>query len=261
MIRRPSRASGTCFASISVRNEIHRLDDLAAHLPAEHRKRVVQALAHVLDDALEDAAEYEFISAGSDGPSSDVRSVARHEQDRHPSGFYPIVRAIVDLWSLVAAEDRDWARAIAAPWRESDYLLHRRMWLHALSTPVFESTAVAEGVAAVSDRDFWLSHARRETMRLLTERWTEFDPMARAAIEHRLAAGMPASLLGIGDAVQIQTFIDRETFLRLHRISNAGHALGERRVAQALGNPGASIPTGSPAKATATISVSGRPAS
>jgi hypothetical protein len=216
-------------------HEIHRLDDLAADLPAEHRRRMVQALCNALDDALEDAAEYDFISAGSDGPSSDVRSVARHEQDRHPSGFYPIVRAIIDLWALVAGENRAWARAIAAPWRESEYLLHRRIWLHALSTPVFDAAEASAGLAAVPDRDFWLSHARRESMRLIAERWEEFDPAARAEIGNRIAAGMPAELLGEGDPARIAFLIDHETFLRLRRIRGAGHELGEdaaRRLAE-----------------------------
>jgi len=216
-------------------HQIHRLDDLTANLPAEHRRRMVQALCNALDDALEDAIEYEFISAGSDGASSDVRSVARHEQDRHPSGFYPIVRAIIDLWSLIATEDRDWARAIAAPWRESEYLLQRRMWLHALSTSAFDAAEVAAGLAAVHDRDFWLSHARRESMRLLAERWSELDPAARTEIECRLTAGMPTALLAMDDAAQAQSFIDHEIFTRLHRLLGAGHELGEsasRRLAE-----------------------------
>lgn len=216
-------------------DQIHGLDDLAANLPAEHRRRMVQALCNALDDALEDAVDYEFISAGSDGPSSDVRSVARHDQDRMPSGFYPIVRAIIDLWSLVAAEDRDWARAVAAPWRESEHLLRRRMWLHALSTPAFDAAEAAAALAAVADRDFWLSHARRESMRLLAERWVELDPAARTEIERRLAAGMPAQLLSQGDPEQTQSFIEHEIFIRLHRIQGAGHVLGEeasRRLAE-----------------------------
>lgn len=216
-------------------HQIHRLDDLAANLPAERRRRMVQALCNALDDALEDAAEYEFISPGNDGPSSDVRSVARHEQDRHPSGFYPIVRAIIDLWSLIAAEDRDWARAIAVPWGESEYLLQRRMWLHALSTPAFDAAEAKAGLAAVADRDFWLSHARRESMRLIAERWEQFDPVGRADIGNRIAGGMPAELLGEGDPARMQSFIDHETFTRLRRIQGAGHALGEdaaRRLAE-----------------------------
>ena len=83
-------------------------------------RRVVQALCNELDDALEDAIEYEFISAGIDGPSSDVRSVARHEQDRHPSGFYPIVRAIIDLWSLIAAEDGRFFTHNGVDWKAVD---------------------------------------------------------------------------------------------------------------------------------------------
>jgi hypothetical protein len=208
---------------------------LAANLPAGHRRRMVRALNNALDDALEDAVEYEVISAGSDGSSSDVRSVARHEQDRHPSGFYPIVRAIIDIWSLVAAEDRDWARAVAVPWRESEYLLHRRMWLHALSTPAFDAAEASAALAAVADRDFWLSHARRESMRLIAERWEEFDEPARTGIESRLATGMPADLLATGDPEQAQSFIEHEVFIRLHRILGAGRALGEdasRRLAE-----------------------------
>jgi hypothetical protein len=210
--------------------QIYRLDDFVAALPAVHRRRMVQALCNALDDALEDAIEYEFISEGRDGASGDVRSVARHEQDRHPSGFYPIVRAIIDLWSLVAAEDRDWGRAVAATWRESEYLLHRRMWLHALSTPAFNAVDVAAGLAAISDRDFWLSHARRESMRLMAERWAELDGDARTGIEGRIADGIPATLLAMADPGQARSFIDHEIFMRLHRIRGAGHTLGEEAI-------------------------------
>jgi hypothetical protein len=207
--------------------QIYGLDDLAAALPAEHRRRMVQALCNALDDALEDAVEYEFISEWRDGASDDVRSVARHEQDRHPSGFYPIVRAIIDVWTMVAAEDPDWGKAVAATWRESGYLLHRRMWLHALSTPGFDEASVAAGLAAVSNRDFWLSHARRESMRLIAERWAELDTNTRTRIERRIIDGIRDDLLAMADAGQAQAFIDHEIFMRLRRILGAGHQLGE----------------------------------
>ena len=214
--------------------QIYRLEDLSAGLPAEHRRRMVQALCNALDDALEDAVEYEFISEGRDGTSNDVRSVARHEQDRHPSGFYPIVRAIIDLWTLAASEDREWGRAVAATWRESEYLLHRRMWLHGLSMPIFDGADVATGLTAVSDREFWLSHARRESMRLIAERWAELEVDARTGIEGRIAAGIPANLVDMGDSGQTQAFIDHEIFMRLHRILGAGHSLGEEATRKLL---------------------------
>src|SRR6185312_10526744 len=49
---------------------------------------------------------------GWDRSSYDVPSVAAHPQNAHRHGFYPITRALADLWSRIAARDPARARAL-----------------------------------------------------------------------------------------------------------------------------------------------------
>jgi len=201
-------------------SQLSRLDEVAGLLPPDARAGTLRALDAALQDALEDAVEYERPTAAT----SDVRSVARHRQDRHPDGYYPIVRVAIDLWALFADNDPDVARAVATRWRTSEHLLLRRMWLHTLSTPTVDGAAVAEGLAAVTDDDFWTNDARRELMRLLVERWDDLTPDARAAVEARIVAGIPPELLTLeGDILRDHT--DHQTFTRLERLINAGRTL------------------------------------
>lgn len=203
-------------------SQLGRLDEVAGLLPRDSRAGTLRALDAALQDALEDAVEYERPTVAT----SDVRSVARHRQDRHPDGFYPIVRVAIDLWELFAGDDPDAARIVAVGWRTSEHLLLRRMWLHTLSTPTIDGTAAAEGLAAISDDDFWTNDARRELMRLLVERWDDLPPDARTATENRIVAGIPAELLTLeGDILRDHT--DHQTFTRLERLINAGRTLSQ----------------------------------
>lgn len=210
-------------------SQLHRLDDLAKLLPADVRAQTLRRLVAALYDALEDAVEYERPGA----PSSDVGSVARHEQDRYPSGFYPIVRAVTDVWELLAAEDPVAAGALADPWRTSDQLLLRRMWLHTLSAPMRSGAVLDETVPTITDEDFWTNQARREVMLLLAVRWDDLSPTARAATEARIVGGIPEALLEMGEGEQRRAYVDHEVFKRLERICGAGHELS-RHAMEAL---------------------------
>lgn len=202
-------------------SQLHRLAEVPGLIPRNHRADMLQSLMAALADALEDAEEYERPGTAS----SDVRSVARHDQNCHPDGFYPIVRVIIDLWELLAEEEPAEARALVALWPCSDQLLSRRMWLHTLSTAAYSGKAAAEGIAAITDEDFWTNQARREVMRLLVERWDDLGADARERIEARIVAGIPDHLLGLeGDAKR--DYGAHEIFTRLSRLLGAGKALG-----------------------------------
>lgn len=203
--------------------------DLVAHWPSATLRDLIRSLLTAFEDALEDAAEFSFISPGHDGASRDVRSVARHEQDNLSEGFYPIVRAVTDLWERYAAEEFQGAKALARGWLASPYLLVRRMGLHTLTFQVlFDGDEVREALTNLSESDFWLGDARRETMRLMALRWPDLSKPAQQAVETRIANGMPRDLLDPhAPKEQLASVSDYASFIRLRRIENAGHVLGE----------------------------------
>lgn len=202
-------------------------DKLVELWPAAHRRALVGALTSALEEALEEASEYELIHIGYDAASADVRSVAPHPQDAHPRGFYPIVRTIVDLWELLAQQDRDAARAVARAWAHSPFLLVRRLWLHCLSvSAAFSGGEALEGLLAASDHEFWLADSQRETMRLMATRWPDFPSPDVERLEERIIGGVPRELLR-KDAPeeQITAVIESAIYRRGMRIARAGHGL------------------------------------
>jgi hypothetical protein len=162
-----------------------------------------RVLERALADALEEARDVGYLEK-PDRASWDVPSIADHPQNAHRSGFYPITRALADLWQRIAAQDRERARTLAVRWRELPFLLAQRLYLYALSSQgISTAREAASAVLTLSDEHFWLSGAQVEIMRLLTGRWSEFSKEDREAIEARLAAGIPRELFP-ADAVQDQ---------------------------------------------------------
>lgn len=201
---------------------LDKIEELVAHWPDDGRLSLIRALMRELEDALEEAADTDTLYAAS----SDVKSVSRHFQDQHPDGFYSIVRAVIDLWDTEAAVRPVTAKALATEWLASSYLLLRRMGLHALRQPFFSTSDVAEHLLTLSDEDFWLSDARRETMQLFVHRWPSVFAADRAKVEERICAGLPRELLiADGDPDQIASVRDNAVFIRLARIEGTGVGL------------------------------------
>jgi hypothetical protein len=187
------------------------------------------ALFRVLDralvEALEEASDADFLEE----TNWDVPSVAVHQQNAHRSGFYPITRALADIWQRISARDHERAAALAGGWKNSPFLLVRRLYLYALSSSeIFTVDEAAAAVLALSDNDFWLSRAQVEIMCLLVGRWQEFDKEDRDAIEARLAEGIPRDLFP-ADAFEgggkWESIWDSTVFKRLNRIGTAGGEL------------------------------------
>lgn len=198
---------------------LDKIGELIAQWPPQQRPSLIRSLLRELDDALEEAADTATLYTAS----SDVKSVSRHPQDQHPDGFYSIVRAIIDLWDADSAVRPEGSKAQAAEWLASPYLLLRRMGLHALKQPFFSSNEVADHLLALSNEDFWLSDARRETMQLFVHRWPNMGVEDRAKVEHRICDGLPRELLiPDGDPNQIAAVRENAVFIRLARIEDAG---------------------------------------
>lgn len=201
---------------------LDKIDQLVAEWPASRRLEMIQALDRQLGDALEEAHDTQTVYASS----GDVRSIAPHSQNENADGFYSIVKAIIALWDVHADQCVEESKRLAEGWLRSSDLLPRRMGLYALQREMFASREVADALLGLSDDDFWLSDARRETMQLFAHRWPTVDTTHRAAVEARIAAGLPRELLiADGPEDQIANVRDNAVFIRLTRIADAGHQL------------------------------------
>lgn len=201
---------------------VDKLDKLATLWPRQRRHELIRALSRELDDALEEAVDTGTLYAAS----GDVKSIARHSQDAHGDGFYPIVRALADLWDAEVEDEPARAKSQAVEWLSSPYLLVQRLGLYALQRAVFSGTELVRYILGLNDADFWLGESRRETMQLFAQRWPSLADDERAAVESRIANGLPRELLiPDGDPEQIAMVQDNAVFIRLARIEGSGQTL------------------------------------
>jgi hypothetical protein len=204
-------------------------EDILAAWPkaTDQELALFRSLDRSLRDAMEEAADAGFLD-GFDRASYDVPSVARHTQNAYHHGFYPITRALADLWHRIVGRDRQSARILGLAWVDSHFLLIKRLWLFTLAHDVFTPGEAAASVLKLDDHAFWDSSARVEIMRILAGRWMEFDPPDRSALEARLRQGLPRNLFP-PDAFESEyewcSMCDSSIFRRLKRIGAAGGAL------------------------------------
>ena len=188
-----------------------------------------RTLDRSLIEALEQASDMDM-TGGWDRPSRDIPSIAKHHQNTHRGGFRPIVRALADLWQRIAAHDPERARLLIGHWRESSFLLLRRLHIFALADESWPANDAARAVFALNDDDFWDDDTQVEVMRLLAGRWAEFGDDERAALEDRLRTGVPKTLFleeATADEDRWQSIVHRSIYRRLHRIASVDGELSE----------------------------------
>lgn len=207
-------------------NEVHPVNEIIAAAKADLKvaSRMARRLDAALNDSLEDAQDYGYVSTGFDRSSNDVRSVAPHQQNQHASGFYPITRCFVDVLSCLDDETPEYVSKLA----QSSFSLRRRIALHLCSLPSVPASTASEALIALSDEDFWDGDTRRESMRLMSRRWSEFSSVDRRTLERRIIGGAPKALFN-EEATQkeIREFRARHTYLRLRRLLDTGHTLDD----------------------------------
>lgn len=157
---------------------------------------IIDSLSRMLLDSLDDAADSGFILSGYDRTSRQVPSVAHHGQNQYSRGFYPVVRVIADLWDRAAPKDKARGKAFAHWCLDQKYTLLKRLGVHCLANKdVFDGGEAGEALLALPDVEFW-KRARREQMRLASDRWNDFPQNIRDALEDRIITGPPDNLIG-----------------------------------------------------------------
>jgi len=191
--------------------------------PAEVGQRFLTALTGDLDTALADALEMEVESNIGYGASDiDVPSVAAHGQNKHRSGFLPIVRVIAEIWTRLAQLDASLALPFVQRWSSSPLKLNKRLALFAAADKAVPPDDAADTLLALPQGLLFLTNTSVEVFRLIRERWGDFSAAKRAKIEDRLSAGPPADMFR-SDA---NVGVERCRFDILGEMERAGLALG-----------------------------------
>lgn len=203
---------------------------LAAWPPAEAESLFTQA-ERVLAATLDEAADAGYL-AGLDRASYSVKSVGSAAFAPLETGFTPIVRLIMGLWTQIAAKNPGRAAVLASRWRGSAHLLLTRLYLDALSDhAVYPSTTLpVAAVAGLDDRDFWVHDSTREIEHLFLSRWPKFSEADRDALEERMRAGPPRHLARQDEFVTEdawQVVWDQLVFQHLEPLRRAGLPLSD----------------------------------
>jgi hypothetical protein len=192
--------------------------------------RLFRMLERAFTEALEEADEVGFLT-GLDRADYDVPSVAPHRQNAHHSGFYPITRALADLWTRIAERDPAGARSLAGLWAGPPHFnLTQRLYLYALAHPAYSADEVAARLRGLDDNTFWSGQAQVEIMHLLSQRWNAFAAPDRQALEARLRGGVPRALFpedAFEKVEEWESILDSSIYRRLKRIEAAGGQLDE----------------------------------
>jgi hypothetical protein len=238
-VRRPLRWPGTAEteeAPITARSLAEVYFEPSGHRPhvrevldvwpqdAVAEERLLRALCRGIEEALEEARDVDYVN-GLDRSSFDVPSVADHPQNQYRGGFLPIVRLTAGVWERLAEKSASVARRLATPWGASEFALYRRLHLHALTTAtVFQPREALAALLGLDDPAFWSGELRRETMRLMAQRWAEFPEETRAELARRIRGGPPRSLFtddAFKDEDEWNSIRDHMIFVRLARIQGA----------------------------------------
>jgi hypothetical protein len=192
-----------------------------------------RTLNRAMLDALEEAEDVGLLE-GWDVTGYDVPSVAKHPQNAYRSGFYPITRVLADLWERIAARNVDRARKLTEAWRDSAYLLVRRLALFTLAHDAFSPDEAALAIINLDEKTFWDTNAQVEVMRVLVRRWGQFTDANRFEIETRLRRGVPRELYPAGtfeEAEEWRFILDSSVYRRLKRLEQTGGALSKESLA------------------------------
>jgi hypothetical protein len=207
-----------------------------AHRPFDHEvvnvwpKNVVETeylvkeLCFGLENALSEARDVDYLK-GFDRASFGVPSIREHPQNQYRTGFLPIIRLIESFWTRLTEERPSAAKSIATLWCSAEFLLFRRLYLHALMySTIFSSEEACDGLLTLNEKLFWSIELRRESMLLMAQRWGEFPEDKLTLLRQRLLGGPPRTLF-MNDAPENDekwtSIRDHMIFVRIARIQTS----------------------------------------
>ncbi|MDX2202676.1 MAG: anti-phage defense-associated sirtuin Dsr1 [Hyphomicrobiaceae bacterium] len=213
------------------RDALRPLDDNAAW-----RRVLTECLAdftNLLRDALDLMRELDGAGDRSDFSYVAHPSIEPHEQNRDFNEWTVLIDLVRDAWAETAQTAPELARAEVKRWLSLRYPLFRRLaFFAAKNRGVFSATF---GLDVLLDDPWWLwsTETQREAIRLLVSVAPDLDEGDALRLQNVVLAGPDRAMFREhAEAEQIDRAIDREIWLRLIRLRDAGAQLAEAATAR-----------------------------
>lgn len=182
----------------------------------------------LLSDALDLMRELGSAEARSDLSYMHQPSISEHHQNRDFHDWTALIELARDAWLATAAQSPVRAALMAESWSHTPYPLFRRLtFFAAAQVNVIPLRRALDWLLADDHWWLWSVETERETMRLLVALAPQLDAVTLLELEQAVLAGPPRDMFK--DDIEPERWtriVDREIWLRLAKMADAGAALG-----------------------------------
>lgn len=194
-----------------------------AALPA-----LLSDVSALLRDALDLMRELGNAEDRSDLSYMHQPSISEHPQNRDFHDWTALIDLTRDAWLATAAQSPARAALVAQAWWQTPYPLFRRLaFFAAAQNNVIPKRQALDWLLADDHWWLWSVETEREAMRLLVALAPHLDEAMLRELEQAVLAGPPRDMFK--DDIEPERWtriVDREIWLRLAKMAEAGAALG-----------------------------------
>lgn len=191
----------------------------------------------LLRDALDLMRELGGTGDGSDLSYMHQPSISEHPQNRDFHDWTALIDLTRDAWLTTAAQSPARAALVAQSWWHTPYPLFRRLaFFAAAQNNVIPHRQALDWLLADDHWWLWSVETEREAMRLLAALAPHLDEVMLRELEQAVLAGPPRDMFK--DDIEPERWtriVEREIWLRLAKIAEAGAVLGAESSARLSG--------------------------
>lgn len=189
----------------------------------------------LLRDALDLMRELEGAEDKSDFSYLHQPSISEHPQNNDFNDWTVLIELTRDAWLATAAQTPERAVLEAEIWQKTPYPIFKRMaFFAAAQDDLISACKALDWLLADESWWLWSVETERESMRLLVALAAKMDAELLLELEQAILAGPPRIMFkDDADPERLTRIMDRETWLRLAKIVQAGAALsaaGKKRL-------------------------------
>lgn len=211
-------------------------------LPSDERwdgalPELLSDVSALLRDALDLMRELGSAEDRSDLSYMHQPSISEHPQNRDFHDWTALIDLTRDAWLATAAQSPARAALMAQAWWHTPYPLFRRLaFFAAAKDNVIPHRQALDWLLADDHWWLWSVETEREAMRLLVALAPHLDQVMLQELEQAVLAGSPRDMFK--DDIEPERWtriVEREIWLRLAKIAEAGAALGAESSARLSG--------------------------
>lgn len=188
----------------------------------------------LLCDALDLMRELDGADDRSDRSYIHQPSISEHTQNRYSQDWTALIELTRDAWLATVAKSPERAALVAESWMHTPYPLFRRLAFFATAQGnVIPLRRAVDWLLADGHWWLWSVETQRETVRLLVALAPQLDEGMLGELEQALLTGPPREMFKKDIEPECLTrVVDREIWLRLAKIDDAGAILGRNAKAR-----------------------------